>query len=70
MRRRDEVMYVESINSHLLTDGASDTHLIPEHDEFDVQPYTESIPHNELRDVIIENSKRNMSHFIERHTKG
>lgn len=70
MKRRDEVMSVESINSHLLTDGASDTHLIPEHDGFDVQSYTESISHNELRNIIVENSKRNMSHFIDRHTKG
>ena len=70
MRRRDEVISVESNDSHLLTDGASDTHLIPEHDGFDVQAYTESISHNELRNVIVENSKRNMSHFIDRHTKG
>ena len=70
MRRRDEVMSVESINSHLLTDGASDTHLIPEHDGFEVQPYKEAIPHNDLRNVIVENYKRNISHFIARHTKG
>ena len=70
MKRRDEIMPIESIDSQQFADRAPDTHLIPEHDGFDVQPYTESIPNNELRDVIIENSKRNMSHFIDRHMKG
>lgn len=70
MKRRDEIMSIESIDSQQSADGTPDTHLIQEHDRFDVQSYTESIPHNELRDIIIENSKRNMSHFIDRHTKG
>lgn len=70
MKRRDEIMSVESIDIQQFADGAPDTHIIPKHDGFDVQPYTESIPHNKLRDVIIENSKKNMSHFIDRHTKG
>ena len=70
MKRRDEIMSIESIDSQQFAYRAPDTHLIPERDGFDVQPYTESIPHNELRNVIIENSKRNMSHFIDRNTKG